>query len=749
MSFTSATRIAALFSLFLLASCADRGHSSISEQTTTTATVEASASQNGNAPIELRRFGPGAGSSKGKSGGATSEIYPGTGALYTPVSKSARGVRTTQEGEIALDFANADIREVAKSVLGDLLGLNFLVDNSVQGTITVQTNQKLRREDVLPAFETVLRANGLALVQQGGFYTVVPFGSAGKAANVGGNAAGYGTEIVTLRYVSPEQMRRVLEPLSPQGTIIQVDQARNMMVIGGTEGERAAIRANIATFDVDWLHGMSFALFKPKIATAKQMATDLQHVMGDENSPMAGQVRLIPVDRMNAVLAIAPQARYLEELRGWVTRLDQGNDTTERRIYVYYVQNGRASDLSRVLGRALGIRSSETQTGQGASQAGGQGGAGRFSGASGFSGGSSFGGQSQSYSGGGGGQGFSSGFGGSSMGGGGQGQQTAGSIGPASSDSGGNLPRPDNDGNDQNNGVSITADEVNNALLIVATASEYEVIEAAVKRLDILPLQVMIEAAIAEVTLTKNMNFGVEWKFNNGPDQVTLSPSPAGAIASSFPGFSYFYTSGSRISAVLNALQDMTKVNVLSSPKLMVLNNQTATLEVGDQVPIATQSAVSTITPDAPQVNSIEYKDTGVLLTVTPRVNAGGLVLMDISQEVSEVAPTTSSTLNSPTINERKIGSTVAIQDGETIALGGLIKDNRTTTRTGIPYLQDIPVLGQAFREDTDNSTRTELLVLITPRVIRDGRDAAAVTADLKAKLEDLKDQFGSSASKP
>jgi general secretion pathway protein D len=732
MNSSSAARILALLCVFLLSSCADQGRSSVSQQTTTTTTVQETASQNVGGPIELRRFGAGVGSSKGASGGASGEIYPGTGALYTPVSKSVAGATTTPEGDIALDFSNADIREVARSVLGDLLGLNYLVDNSVQGTISVQTNQKLRKADVLPAFETVLRTNGLALVQQGGFYTVVPFGSAGKAANVGANDLGYGTEIVTLRYVSPEQMRRVLEPLSPQGTIIQVDQARNMMVIGGTEGERAAMRANIAAFDVDWLRGMSFALFKPKIATAKQMATDLQHVMGDENSPMAGQVRLIPIDRMNAVLAIAPQAKYLEELRGWVTRLDQGNDTTERRIYVYYVQNGRASDLSRVLGRALGIRSSDTQGGSGPSQARSEGASGRFSGGSGVGGGSGFGGQSG---------GFSSAFSGSAMGGG-LGQQSASAIGPGSTDSGGNLPRPDSNGNDQNNGVSITADEVNNALLIVATASEYEIIEAALKRLDILPLQVMIEAAIAEVTLTKDMNFGVEWKFNNGHNAVTLSPAATGAVASNFPGFSYFYTSGSRISAVLNALQDLTKVNVLSSPKLMVLNNQTATLQVGDQVPIATQSSVSTLTPDAPQVNSIEYKDTGVILTVTPRVNAGGLVLMDISQEVSDVGTTTSSTLNSPTINERKIGSTVAIQDGETIALGGLIKDDRTTTRTGIPYLQDIPVLGQVFREDTDSSTRTELLVLITPRVIRDGRDAAAVTADLKAKLEDLKDQF-------
>ena len=735
MSFTSVVRAVALLSVLFLPGCADRGNSSVTEQKTVTTTQETSYGGDSR-PIELRRFGAnGGGPIGGTSGKASSEIYAGTGALYTPVSRSGSGVKAEADGEIALDFFNADVREVAKGVLGDLLGLNYLVDASVQGTITVQTNQKLRKDDVLPAFETVLRANGLALVQQGGFYSVVPFGSAGKAVNVGGNDASYGTEIVTLHYVSPDQMRRVLEPLTPQGTIVQVDQVRNMMVIGGTEGERAAIRANIATFDVDWLRGMSFALFKPKVATAKQMAVDLQHVMGDENSPMAGQVRLVPIDRMNAVLAIAPQTKYLEELRGWVTRLDQGNDTTERRIYIYYVQNGRASDLSRVLGKALGIRNSDTEGSQGA--AAGQSGAAARTNSS-----SSFGGQSQGFSGGGGGgQGFSSGFSGSSTMGSSAAQQPTNAIGPASS-SGGDLPQPNSSGNDQNNGVSITADEINNALLVVATASEYEIIESALKRLDVLPLQVMIEAAIAEVTLTKDMNFGVQWAFNNGHNNLTLSNANTGAVSAAFPGFSYIYTGGSKITAVLSALQDLTKVDVLSSPKLMVLNNQTATLEVGDQVPIATQSSVSTVSSDAPIVSSIEYKDTGVILTVTPRVNEGGLVLMDISQEVSDVAQTTSSTLNSPTINERKIGSTVAIQDGETIALGGLITDSRTTGRSGVPYLQDLPVLGQLFREDTKNATRTELLVLITPKVIRDGRDAAAVTADLRAKLMDLKDEY-------
>jgi len=476
---------------------------------------------------------------------------------------------------------------------------------------------------------------------------------------------------------------------------------------------------------------MSFALFTPRYASAKELADDLTHVMGDETSPMVGQVKLVPIERMNAVLAISHQARFLEDLKTWVSRLDQGNETTDRRIFVYYVQNGRAKDLAQVLGKALGIRSNEDMSQQSGSMPNAQTAGGYQSSTSSF-GQMGTGGSGSSLGG-------SSGFGSSS----GFGQATRSQSGGVSSGyAPGALPQPADNANEQQGGMSITADEVNNALLIVATRSEYEVVEEALKRLDILPLQVLIEASIVEVTLTKDLNFGVQWKFNNGTNGLTLSQGQSAGIGSAFPGFSYVYTGGTKITAILNALQDMTQVNVLSSPKLMVLNNQTATLQVGDEVPVATQSSVSNVSPDAPTVDSIDYKDTGVLLTITPRVNAGGLVLMDISQEVSDVSNTTTSKLNSPTINKRKIGSTVAIQDGQTIALGGLFKEERDTGNGGVPYLKDVPVLGHLFRQDTSNTTRTELLVLITPRVIRDGRDAAAVTAEMRSKLDDLKGEF-------
>jgi general secretion pathway protein D len=186
---------------------------------------------------------------------------------------------------------------------------------------------------------------------------------------------------------------------------------------------------------------------------------------------------------------------------------------------------------------------------------------------------------------------------------------------------------------------------------------------------------------------------------------------------------------------VLNAIESVTNVKVISNPKLLVLNNREAQLQIGDQVPVVTQSSVGTSNPDAPIVNSVSFRDTGVILRVTPRVNKNGLVQLDIQQEVSDVVPTTTSGIDSPTIQQRKISSTVAVKDGETIALGGLIRERNSKSRSGVPILVKIPGLGALFRSTNDAKGRTELIVLLTPRVL-DGPD------DVRPTLEDLREQF-------
>ncbi|HPU15560.1 MAG TPA: secretin N-terminal domain-containing protein, partial [Polymorphobacter sp.] len=290
----------------------------------------------------------------------------------------------------------------------------------------------------------------------------------------------------------------------------------------------------------------------------------------------------------------------------------------------------------------------------------------------------------------------------------------------------------------------ITSDETNNAVIVYGTPRDYAIIEDALRKLDVLPYQVLIEAAITEVTLNDNMRYGVEWNFQAGDTNFALTDNKTSIPGRMFPGFSFFFSNNNSITATLNALEERTKVNVLSAPKLMVLNNQTAALQVGDQVPVATQSAVGVTNPDSPIVNSIEYRDTGVILKVTPRVNGSGLVLLDIAQEVSDVSKTGSSTINSPTISTRRISTSIAVQDGQVIALGGLIRDSQTAGTSGIPFLSRLPLLGGLlFGKTDDTGNRTELLVLLKPRVIKTVDDARAVTDELRAKIKSLGPEVG------
>ena len=664
-----------------------------------------------NGSVSLNPSSSDAGSSAG------GEIYRGTGTFVGKVGHAAAPSAEKPDDGTALNFVNADIAEVAKTVLGDYLKVNYVIDASVLGAITLQTSRPLKRDEVLPALEQALRLAGLAIVRQDNLFRVVPLSEATRQngviqlGSVAAKTPGFGIEIVPLRFVGVQEMQHLLESVAPNGAILRADPARNLLLIAGSSQERAAILENINLFDADWMSGMSFALLPLKSADAKSIVAELNQVTGGKDGPLGGLVRLTSIERMNAVLAISPQPRYLDELRSWVNRLDRAQATSEKRIFVYYVQNGRARDLANALTKVLYGTSTEDRSSPAAgSTAPGEVPQQLLSQLSTPSGGSTpqlpaFPDRAK-------------------VGGGTDAQDS--STGSAGSDpSGGSSNR-----------MHITADERNNALLILALPHEYELIEAALIKLDVPPLQVMLEAAVAEVTLTNELKYGIQYFFKSGSSHtITNSNAANGSISASFPGFAYSFTSGRDIQVVLSALEDVTRVDVLSSPQILVLNNQTASLQVGDQVPIATQEATSTTTSDAPLVNSIQYHDTGVILKVTPHVNESGLVQMDVSQEVSDVGATTSSSLNSPTIQQRKINSTVAVQDGETVALGGLIKDSRSRERSGIPVLQDIPYIGNLFGTTNNSGTRTELLVMITPHVIQGVQKLRNVTDELRRKL--------------
>ncbi|MBV8799963.1 MAG: type II secretion system secretin GspD [Alphaproteobacteria bacterium] len=640
------------------------------------------------------------------------------------------------------------MHEAAKAILGDILGVNYAVDPLVQGTVTVETAQPVARKDVLPIFEEALRASKLALVKQGEVYTVVALDKAVRQPQLlPSTSAGYGNEAIPLHFVNAVELKKLLDPLLPEKAIAQADASRNMLLITGTAGERRSIRELVRQFDVDWMQGMSFALLVPTRTDMHVLLPELDAMVNAKDSPTAGLVRLIPIERLNGILAISAQPRYLSQLKKWVGILDRAGGENERKLFVYHVQNGRASDLATVLVGAFGGTPAQqtnsttpnlTATGQATSVQGFRPGFGfQGSGASGSPGtGTAFqpGMGSQQT-------GFQSGssFGTSSTY---QSNSATGSTSQSGENSGPgtNQPAPIVSQTlmlpGQVTPISITSDDGNNSLVFYSTPRQYGLIEDALRQLDVLPLQVLIEAAITEVTLNDTLQYGVQWRLGGGAGTAALSQGTTNGLVQVFPGFSYFVANGNgNIAAALNELSDVTTVKVLSAPKVLVLNNHTAALQVGDEVPILQAQVTSTLTSDASVTNEVDYRDTGVILNVTPRVNDSGLVLLDISQEVSDVSNTTTSAINSPTIAERKIASSIAVKDGQTVALGGLIRDNRSQEKTGIPYLNDIPFLGFIFGGTNNQEKRTELLVLLTPRVVRNAEDVKTITEELREKI--------------
>lgn len=634
--------------------------------------------------------------------GTRSQIIRGSGVF---MAEPPPQTPAPPPGDVTLNFTNAEVRDVAKAVLGDILGLTYAVDPAADGQITIETARPIGRDQVLRTFEASLQAARLGLVRDGDLYTVVPVAEAQRRAGLLTAAAtGFGPEAIPLRFVSAVELKKLLDPLVPQGAMVQADAGRNVLFVAGSTADRQSLRDLAHQFDVDWLQGVSFALIVPQWTDSATLVDQLTQLLGAEGVPIAGTVRFLPIRQLNGILAISSQAAYLDRIRGLVEMLDREAQGTQRRLFVYRVQNGRAGDLAKVLTAAFGgaAHAAEGTTGNDAPV-----------GTAGLAGGpSDFG--------------------------------TAGAAdgslppppAPPTIDGRGAVGGSVNlDVGTRDEPIRVTADETTNAIIVYARPPQYEVIADALRRLDVLPLQVLIESAVTEVTLNEELRYGVQWFFSTGDSKFTLSEASTGLVRSAFPGFSYLLTNGSTISAVLNALSGLTTINVVSAPKLLVLNNQTASLQVGDEVPVATQSAVSTANPDAPVVNAIEYRNTGVILKITPRVNDNGVVLLDIAQEVSNVVETTTSTLNSPTIQQRRLASSVAVQDGETIALGGLITENKRGGNSGVPILKDLPLVGNLFGFTEQKSDRTELLILLTPRVVRNMTDARRITDELREKI--------------
>lgn len=625
-----------------------------------------------------------------------------TGSAPPPAAPHA-AIQQVRSGDVSVNLPDADVKVVAQAVLGDILHKKYVVAQGVAGRVSLVTPKPVARASLLGLFETALRSANLALVPVAGGYEIE--NAANAHGVIGPETTGFGSEIITVRFINPDEVRKVLDSVLP-GVVTATDVASGAITIAGTTGQRSSAREILHQFDVDWLRNTSFALYIPQRTDARLITPSLDKLINAADSPTHGLVRLITMDKLNGILAISTQPQYLTDIRRWIEVLDREGESNERRIFVYRVQNGRARDLTRTINAAYGASNASGAAGSfGANGAADPFAASDPNAAAGAS-------------------------------------QTANqppvparnAATPGARE--GATATPGTGGF----GGRVTADESNNAIIVLGTSREYAIIEEALRKLDIPPQQVLIEAAITEVGLTDDLQYGVQWNFTSGNNSVGYSEGSTSAPTQTFPGFSYFY-SGSSIAATLNALQQKTNVKVVSAPKLLVLNNQTAALQVGDQVPISTGSATNLVGGTNSVVSTIEYKDTGVILKITPRVNSSGLVQLDVSQEVSQVSTARASSATqqqSPTISTRRVATTVAVRDGEVIALGGLFSDTKTLTRNGIPILSQIPVVGGLFGTRGTNDRRTELLVLLKPHVIANANDARAETEELRSKLRTL-----------
>jgi len=702
----------------------------------------------------------------------SARLYPGTDTLFkADVAPKADPVLARGD-KVSLNFENANVGSLAQALLGDLLKLNYTVDAGADTVVSLHTRQPLLRSQVLDVLDAVLLPHDLAIVRDNaGVYHVTkravtvgsrPVVGAGRFKDL----SGAGTVIVPLNYIAAGEMAKILAPIAPREAIVYVDTLRNLLVLQGSKGQLSGWLELVDAFDVDFLSGMSLGVFVLENANVNVVRDALQAMLSPDKSadtsvypgnaassggssagssgavgagsvsgsgtsaaalsgnPLQGLIRVFPVERLNALVVVTPRSHLLAQVEKWIRRLDQPSDALEAGLFVYPVQNGSALHLAEMLNGLFGSDTNRTQAGVAAGSAPSQ-----FTRAPAASTSTATAGPSGALatktSG-------ASSFGAPAM-------PALGGTG-----TGNNAPLTSVSQLDGN--IRVVADEKRNALLIRAPRVEYRRIEQALRELDKAPAQVLIEASIVEVSLTGNLEYGVEWFVQNNlgsryNGEALLNMNKSGGIGARQPGFSYtLLNKAGVIRATLNALAEKSQLRVLSNPSVLVLDNHNATIQIGQQQPV---KSATTVTSGDLVTESITYKDTGVMLSVTPSVNAGGLITMDIVQQVTDVGEIDAAT-GQRNFLTRQIQSRVAVRSGEPIVLGGMIRENETRGRSGVPGFSDIPLLGSLFSTTSDSRVRTELLVLLTPRALEDDDELRAASVEMRQRMRAMELQRSS-----
>ncbi len=649
------------------------------------------------------------------------KVFGKEGAAKQNISRSASlssaGSGPEEEGQIIFNFDDADLYEVVKT-MAELLEINYIVDPGIQGKVTIHTARKLKKADLFPVFSQILELNGLAVMKEGNIYKIIPMKDTPRMPMDALFTLGQKgvppmdrviIQIIPLKYMSAEEMTKLLTPFLSSGGTIVVSASTNTLVVVDKGANILKILQLVGTFDINVLDRVYYRFYPLEYLDAKEVSEIMKEFTTSYAKDPTGIVKFIALERLNTLLAVSTIPDVFDKIEELVRQIDIVDETVAARIFVYFVKNGSANELATLLNNVL--TGKETQK-QAEKKAGG----------SSDVKGNPFSKAKMAEK---------------------KAEKAAAKAGESTRKitEGKKASGASGEGSGTLMGdVTITPDEIRNALIIEATPSDYKIISGILQHIDIMPRQVLIEATIAEITLDSSTSFGVEYALGQG-----AALGNAGFMATvGAGGLKYSIGVTDKWFVELNALATKGKLNVISSPHVLASDNQEAKIDVSREIPLAS-GTTNVSSGTTLSETTIEYRDTGVILSVTPHINERGLVTMDISEEVSNYDGNMAvgkEGYEYPVFSKRVVKTTLTVGHGQTIAIGGLIKDREKETSKGLPCLIDIPVIRYLTGSWGKETEKIELIVLITPRVVDDMDDVEAVTNEFKQKVQSVMKQF-------
>ena len=636
----------------------------------------------------------------------------------------ALAVRPPEPGKnsrFVLNFDNADIFEVIR-VMAEMMNINYIVDPRVKGVVNIRTSGQISTKDIFPIFQAILKMNGATAVQKGIIYEIVPFGDAKKLYSVptAGRESGkepngekFTIQIIALKYVAAAEVSKMIKPFLSDGADIIEHPQINILILGDLASNIKKTMDIIDLFDVDIFSDMRVRIYPVLNSYCDDVAKEMERIFSSlEVSVKSGRgvgITFTPIIRINSLLVVSSIPGIFDKVEKWLKELDRvPGEGTRLSTFVYYVQNGKAKDLSDVLKQvytpsvAAATRTGTTTTPTTTPT-------------------TTLPPSQQRIT-----------------------TPSATPVTPGISSSLA-VPAPGAEAKGVLEGqINIVVDEVTNSLIIRAYQRDYRTIMETIKKLDIYPKQVLIEVLLAEVTLNDSTKFGLEFStftdsFTKGAYtyNYTIGMGGTGTPANFTSGLRYAITSAGRLAAAVNASASQDRLRVISSPHVMASNNKEARIQIGSSQPILTNTYTTTATGTPGVVEgTIEYKDIGIILTVTPRISDAKLVTLDLSVESSTVGTTALGNLTSvPVFGKKTAKTTLSIIEGQTIVIGGLIQDSKDTIKTGLPFLSRIPILGALFGYHDYEVSKTETVIFLTPHVIGEMEDSNRITEEFREKL--------------